>query len=92
MTTSILEALKTCLCDYTTDERGDVGSLIRVEAIDAIRMAWVRQVLPDGDLTQQLVALISGLAVSKLDKVRIRAWMCLQEVWSIFGLDAKPEL
>ena len=92
MTTSILEALKACLCDYTMDERGDVGSLVRLEAIDAIRVAWAHQVLPDGDQAHHLVALICGLAVSKLDKVRFRAWTCLQEMWSVFGVDMKPKL
>ena len=85
----LAQALHACLSDYTTDRRGDIGSLIRLEAIDATAV-----VLKDGLLNTSerrvMVARICSLAVEKLDKVRFRAWSCLQANWRIFGLEAEP--
>ena len=84
------QALHACLNDYTTDRRGDIGSLTRLEAIDATAV-----VLSKGRLSvserQDMAARICGLAVEKLDKVRFRAWNCLQANWGLFGLGVKPE-
>ena len=79
-----------CLNDYTTDRRGDVGSLIRLEAIDATAVILRKGLLSVGE-RQGMAARICGLAVEKLDKVRFRAWSCLQANWGVFGLDAKPQ-
>ena len=79
-----------CLNDYTTDRRGDVGSLIRLEAIDAIAVVLKKGLLSMRE-RQGLAARICGLAVEKLDKVRFRAWNCLQSNWGVFGLDAEPQ-
>ena len=87
---NLSQALHACLNDYTTDRRGDIGSLIRLEAIDATSV-----VLSEGLLSvserQDMAARICGLAVEKLDKVRFRAWDCLQANWGLFGLGAKPQ-
>lgn len=71
------------LTDYTIDQRGDVGSHLRVEGIKimqailsldtgslAIREALIRPM--------QEVAKLAG---EKLDKVRFEAWSCLQSYW-----------
>ncbi|CAD6579724.1 MAG: hypothetical protein ASARMPRED_009232 [Alectoria sarmentosa] len=87
---TLSQALCACLNDYTTDRRGDVGSLIRLDAIDATAV-----ILKNGLLSmiegQDIAARICGLAVEKLDKVRFRAWGCLQANWGVFGLGAKPQ-
>ena len=72
-------ALQDCLGDHTTDQRGDIGSLVRLEAIKA-----VDSLLKEGDDQvalgmETLLFKICGLAVEKLDRVRLEAYRCLQE-------------
>ena len=86
----VVQALHACLNDYTTDRRGDVGSLIRLEAIDATAVILRKGLLSVRE-RQGMAARICGLAVEKLDKVRFRAWNCLQANWGVFGLDIKPQ-
>jgi len=86
ITTSILERVIVSLRDYTINEKGDVGSLVRVEAINTAA------VLLDGDLVDEddkrpLVAILGGLAAERLDKVRWKAWMCLQPHLLAYGFD-----
>lgn len=87
---NLSQALHACLSDYTTDRRGDVGSLIRLEAIDATVVVLKRGLLCMRE-TQDIAARICGLAVEKLDKVRFRAWNCLRVNWGVFGLGANPQ-
>ena len=84
------QALNACLNDYTTDRRGDIGSLIRLEAIDATAVVLKKGLLSMRE-RKGMAARICGLAVEKLDKVRFRAWMCLRVSWGLFGLGADPQ-
>ena len=84
MTTSIMEALQTCLDDYTNDQRGDIGSHLRIEAIEAVDIGLQYDLLPEEKSRQALIARICRLAGERLDKVRIRAWRCIQNHWVIF--------
>lgn len=84
MTAEIAEVLLSCLNDYTIDRRGDVGSLVRMEAIDAIGVALSHNLLSDLEPRRSILARICGLAVEKLDKVRFRAWTCLHNHWTLF--------
>ncbi|KGO69149.1 Tubulin-specific chaperone D, C-terminal [Penicillium expansum] len=71
------------LNDYTTDRRGDIGSLIRVEAIQAVGVLLQRQsdAASRSPLIQNLVGCLCRLACEKLDKVRLQAWLSLQDFW-----------
>ncbi|QQK44174.1 Tubulin-specific chaperone D, putative [Penicillium digitatum] len=71
------------LNDYTTDRRGDIGSLIRVEAIQAVGILLQRQSnsTPRSTPVQTLVGCLCRLACEKLDKVRLQAWISLQNFW-----------
>lgn len=84
------QALHACLSDYTTDRRGDIGSLIRLEAIDATAVVLKKRLLSMSE-REGMAARICGLAVEKLDKIRFRAWKCLQANWVVFGLGVKPQ-
>ena len=84
-----MKALIVCLDDYTTDQRGDVGSLVRTAAIDAVSTVLKRDLLNLSD-RQILAAKVCGLAVEKLDKVRWRAWSCLQSNWHILAMGSRP--
>lgn len=90
ITAPITAVLKTCLDDYTTDERGDVGSMVRVEAIDAVGVALKYDLLRGQETMRELVARICGLATEKLDKVRFRAWAILKDHWAVFGRQMFP--
>lgn len=74
------------LNDYTNNERGDVGSLVRLAALLVVETAWRRRwndwqlCIFDGesdDLKDQLFASVVRLAMERLDKVRVRAAQCL---------------
>lgn len=82
--------MRNCLNDYTTDRRGDVGSLVRTGAIRAVAVVLNKKLLRLPD-TQELAATICGLAVERLDRVRIKGWLCLQANWGVFGLGPRPQ-
>ena len=82
-TVNLLAILSCGLSDYTTDQRGDVGSLARLEALrytkamfDAHPGLKLRKLV-----IQEVLPLIAKLAAEKLDKVRHQAWMCLESWW-----------
>ncbi|RMD45121.1 hypothetical protein DV735_g66, partial [Chaetothyriales sp. CBS 134920] len=78
--------LITGLTDYTNDQRGDVGSLLRLqshEAIEALRAHHAPE-----DLLGELTPYVARLAAEKLNKVRHRAWHCLRD---IYGQDKLPD-
>lgn len=85
VTDDILDTIYTSLGDYTINEKGDVGSLVRVEAINAVAMLLAKDLL-NRSAKQKFVGRICGLATEKLDKVRWRAWNCLQPYLRTFGL------
>lgn len=75
------------LNDYTTDRRGDIGSLLRLEAIQAARTILRK----DSELgsrssrVEKIIGCLCRLAAEKLDKVRVKAWLCLQSFWESAG-------
>jgi hypothetical protein len=71
----ISTALHIALNDYTITERGDVGSLVRLEALETVRLGWLSGALPttDTESYQQLYTNVLRLSLEKLDKVRTRA-------------------
>ncbi len=89
ITRNLVKALIVCLDDYTTDQRGDVGSLVRIAAVDAVSTVLKKNLLNLCD-RQVLAAKVCGLAVEKLDKVRWRAWSCLQSSWDVFAMGSRP--
>lgn len=85
LTDSMSQVMIYCLDDYTIDSRGDVGSWIRLEAIDAVLMAvkqgLVLSSLPNiSSSDEALISHVARLAAEKLDKVRTRAWQCLSQI------------
>jgi hypothetical protein len=68
----IVTALHIALNDYTITERGDVGSLVRTAALEAVGTGWASSTLLfDGsDVRQQLYDDVVRLSLEKLDKIR----------------------
>ncbi|MCJ1288334.1 hypothetical protein MMC26_007689 [Xylographa opegraphella] len=69
-----------CLQDYTIDQRGDIGSLVRFEAIVTVHTVHKHGMLVTTRQRQELVARVCSLAAEKLDKIRYRAWQCLSDL------------
>ncbi|ERF72344.1 hypothetical protein EPUS_06100 [Endocarpon pusillum Z07020] len=70
------------LDNYTNDQRGDVGSLARLEAVKTVSallssLTQRPDAISEHDV-QQLVQRLFRLAGEKLDKLRFEAWKCIQ--------------
>ncbi|KAL9596781.1 MAG: hypothetical protein Q9219_005571 [cf. Caloplaca sp. 3 TL-2023] len=87
------QALIACLSDHSILNARDVGSEVRIQAIDTV-VSLHSQPLWD---QQQISGKIYGLAVERLDRVRDCAWRCIVEFSDIavsgmgLTLIAKPE-
>lgn len=88
----IVEAVCRCLDDYTSDQRGDIGSLLRLEAIDAVDSIFQQHSSLTPDHRDALSSRLCRLSVEKLDKVRNRAWACLQEHHVLIFGNPAPDL
>ncbi|QSS55334.1 beta-tubulin cofactor d [Histoplasma capsulatum var. duboisii H88] len=88
---SLAGHFKTFLNDYTTDRRGDVGSFIRLEAIEAVNVILESKVPPGSApvYLKDLMSCVVRLAAEKLDKVRFHAWKCLRTFWET-SMDLPP--
>jgi len=83
---TLLETLHFALNDYTINERGDVGSLVRIEGLLAMERVWsksgaIANIASDG--LRSCTWAVHRLALEKLDKVRLQAARCLASA----GLD-----
>ncbi|KAL4802284.1 tubulin folding cofactor D C terminal-domain-containing protein [Aspergillus unguis] len=81
VTESIADSLIGFLNDYTTDRRGDIGSLIRLEGIQAAKVVLQKTSDTTQLHVQNIVGCLCRLAAEKLDKIRFEAWLCLQSFW-----------
>ncbi|KAF2473938.1 uncharacterized protein BDR25DRAFT_282062, partial [Lindgomyces ingoldianus] len=75
----IANALHMALNDYTVTERGDIGSLVRLEALSLTGTAWSTGLLGRSNLEEKLHADVLRLSLEKLDKVRTRAAHVLEQ-------------
>lgn len=72
--TIIIQAIHSGLTDYTIDERGDVGSLVRLQALTCVScLLSLDLVEEDSGQCQLLQSDILRLSLEKLDRVRGRA-------------------
>ncbi|KAM3424257.1 hypothetical protein BST61_g11203 [Cercospora zeina] len=68
------------LNDYTIDERGDIGSLVRLQCIACTSRIFNTQAFsPHRQATQTLEADIYRLSLEKLDRVRLQAARCYSQ-------------
>ena len=85
------QTLMACLNDYTNDQqRGDIGSNVRKEAITTASFALRKGIVPVNEESQQMIIRICALATELLDEVRIHAALCLRDNWQAFGFSAFP--
>lgn len=88
MTHELAICLESSLTDYSIDRRGDIGSLARLEGISAAGVALSYNLF-NPELRLSILGRLCCLAVEKLDKVRFRAWKCLQDNWKFLSAE-KP--
>lgn len=80
----IINTIVRGLSDYTIDQRGDVGSLLRLEAIET---AYVLLGLGTTSLvTRPVQQVVVKLAAEKHTKIRFQAWSCIKLFWPATGL------
>ena len=72
--------MSAALDDYTVDQRGDVGSLVRSQAIDVMTIAWRKGLLGEERDKRELLFRVCRLAAEKLDKFRFHALLCIEEI------------
>ncbi|KIW64745.1 hypothetical protein PV04_09656 [Phialophora macrospora] len=80
---TLASVLQQGLSDYTNDQRGDIGSILRLqtlETIDAYRDHCSTHE-QDAAVLGQVMPLVVKLAAEKLNNVRFRAWKCLENYW-----------
>lgn len=78
--TIMIQALHTGLTDYTIDERGDVGSLVRLQALTCTSSLLSLNLLNlQNEQCQILLSDTLRLSLEKLDRVRGRAAACRQQ-------------
>jgi tubulin-specific chaperone D len=74
---TLIDAVHRGLNDYTIDERGDVGSLVRLQAIECTSCILSKPVFADRiELVDLLRGDIYRLSLEKLDRVRLEAAKC----------------
>jgi len=72
-------AVEAGLDDYTITERGDVGSLVRLQAINVVTELWSSSIPVLGENQDTSIrAKVLRLSLEKLDRVRLSAFQCLQ--------------
>lgn len=75
----VASALHVALNDYTVTERGDVGSLVRLEALSTTGTAWQTGLLSGSTHEEELHADVLRLSLEKIDKIRLRAAQVLEK-------------
>jgi tubulin-specific chaperone D len=83
--------LCTALDNYTNDQRGDVGSLARSEAIKAASAFLLESTkksiaISDQPSIRPLVQRLFRIAGEKLDKLRFEAWKCIEVFLAILRI------
>ncbi|KAK4988590.1 hypothetical protein LTR66_007276 [Elasticomyces elasticus] len=76
----VTSALHFAMNDYTISERGDVGSLVRLKAIECMEIIGAVGLLRSEaceKLEQILYADLTRLSLEKLDRVRLQAARCI---------------
>lgn len=78
----LISALDAGLNDYTITERGDVGSLVRTQAIQCVQSMWeLGQPQLEPAFKQLLESNVIRLALEKMDRVRTQAARCLVQIY-----------
>lgn len=75
------EVLCCGLDDYTNDQRGDIGSTLRLRSIDTLDAYRIGSSQSSEIIAEAVLPYVAKLASEKLISVRFRAWKCLEGYW-----------
>ncbi|KIW21019.1 hypothetical protein PV08_01598 [Exophiala spinifera] len=75
------EVLCCGLDDYTNDQRGDIGSMLRLQSIETLDAYRKGSSQPSEVIGEAVLPYVAKLASEKLLSVRFRAWKCLEGYW-----------
>ncbi|KIW33194.1 uncharacterized protein PV07_00064 [Cladophialophora immunda] len=83
MTSRLYSAFQCGLKDYTNDQRGDIGSTLRLQTLETVDMyrSQFDSREQAGAISKDVMPLVVKLAAEKLANVRFRAWKCLESHW-----------
>ncbi|KAL8718277.1 MAG: hypothetical protein Q9225_004568 [Loekoesia sp. 1 TL-2023] len=84
------QALVDCLSDYSILASRDVGSEVRMQAIETVASMDDSMLRAHAQRTK-IFEEIYGLAVEKLDRVRDTAWKCIVKHFSILSLESDKQ-
>jgi hypothetical protein len=86
---TVVQAIHSGLTDYTIDERGDIGSLVRLQGLACVdRLLFTQPLAADTEYRVLLQSDILRLSLEKLDRVRARAAECRRNhIGSSFGVE-----
>lgn len=90
---NVVTLLGAALDNYANDQRGDVGSLVRSEAIKVVsalvkEIALGRRTMLKPHPMQSIIQKLFRLAGEKLDKLRFEAWTCIAALLTV--LEIRP--
>ncbi|OAG44468.1 hypothetical protein AYO21_01464 [Fonsecaea monophora] len=87
VTTRLYGVFKCGLTDYTNDQRGDIGSTLRLQTLETVDI--YQNALGSREQTstmlKDVLPLVVKLAAEKLSNVRFRAWKCLESHWKKYS-------
>lgn len=93
-TMKLSNVLRHGLSDYTNDQRGDIGSTLRLQTLETVDVyrEHFRGSTEDTAILQDVMPLVVKLAAEKLNNVRFRAWKCLELHWRMDTSLASPRV
>ncbi|EXJ65930.1 uncharacterized protein A1O5_10906 [Cladophialophora psammophila CBS 110553] len=82
-TTQLYNVFQYGLTDYTNDQRGDIGSILRLQTLETVDKYRIHLGPREQESTvwRDVLPLVVKLAAEKLTNVRFRAWKCLESYW-----------
>ncbi|OAP62601.1 hypothetical protein AYL99_01828 [Fonsecaea erecta] len=83
MTSRLYNVFQCGLTDYTNDQRGDIGSTLRLQALETVDIYRIQlgSCEQASTFSKDVMPLVVKLAAEKLANVRFRAWKCLESHW-----------
>ncbi|OAL17752.1 hypothetical protein AYO22_11280 [Fonsecaea multimorphosa] len=83
MTSRLYTVFQCGLTDYTNDQRGDIGSTLRLQTLETVDIYRTQLGSREeaSTISKDVLPLVVKLAAEKLANVRFRAWKCLESRW-----------
>lgn len=88
----IVDILAAGMRDFTIDQRGDIGSLVRIEALNCANvLCTAKEFQQYQELLVDLHTSIARLSLEKLNRVRTRAAQCRAQLSGVLSLTCQSD-